>query len=113
MACTVSVPVAGEAGAPVTEYVKVVALGTAIVKVPLYSACVAPATITLCPVVNPCGVAVVAVAVAAARVMPVTGCGASCAVIVPVAGVDGVPVIGYVKLLAPVTVIVKVPLYSA
>ena len=50
-------------------------------------------------------------AVPAARVMLETDC-AACAVIVPVAGVAGVPVTVYVKVLAPVTVIVKVPLYS-
>ena len=59
--CAVIVPVAGVVGVPVTVYVKVVAAVTVIVKVPLYAAWLAPAIVTCCPVVNPCGLAVVTV----------------------------------------------------
>jgi hypothetical protein len=107
----VIVPVAGVAGVPGTVYVKVVAPVTVIVKVPLYSVGLAPAIVTLCPVVNPWALTVVTVAGLADRVMLETDCAAS-AVIVPVAGVAGVPATVYVKVVAPVTVIVKVPLYA-
>src|SRR5207247_369806 len=53
-------------------YVKVVGLVTVIAKVPLYAAAVAPEMVTLSPVGRPCDAAVVAVATAPTRVMPLT-----------------------------------------